>query len=485
MNLFSNLKFRSVALLLAAIPSVAVAQDCSDVLIQNVISTATDRYSSYAYYNLIDTEEEYTSEKSGSGSGDVLGLISVSGSFNDYMERRKQQLSITSMSMESAFAERILLATVSDGQVTAWRDCMAGRGEALVVYLTDITDTAATLVVDWDPASGVAPQQLTSAEVRGITAGPGSANRLTSIASRLPEIWDEEKNPSLIVDRVQCKEMRVSINIGGYSDSLTVPACPPKEPIEVVTTPLIQTQVFPGAGSAGAFPTARSCLAEGWKLIGGGAHVDYGASQGVLLTSSYPDGRCWASEAKAHTVGASGTVTAFAIGLYDPKDEWVVEVYLEMGSRAAIPQAFAAVPRSLTLTGCGGRIDWKGYGNLLTGVFPSSEGTCSVFGKQHFEPDPATATAYAIGIRPRNGSELPVSTILTANGGASMKPNAAVTLPPNCLISGGGANIDWSGTQGVLLTSSMPTGNGWTAAGKAHSVPANAPITAYVMGVCK
>jgi len=66
---------------------------------------------------------------------------------------------------------------------------------------------------------------------------------------------------------------------------------------------------------------------------------------------------------------------------------------------AAHHPRLALVVPGFYMTGGGARVNWTGQGNLLTASFPQDRQTWVAEGKDHFESDPSTITAYAIGFK--------------------------------------------------------------------------------------
>lgn len=227
-------------------------------------------------------------------------------------------------------------------------------------------------------------------------------------------------------------------------------------------------------------PTARVCVETGFKLVGGGARVNWTGS-GNLLTASYPEGDCWVGRSKDHVHASPASITVWAIGLRDSQNQWDVHVNQATGLSAAHPIVTVSLPWGYALTGGGGRINWTGAGNLLTASYPVSDLSWEVRGKDHEISDPATATAYIIGIRPRAGG--PVQTRTTSGvSGTAAHPSVTVAVANGFTLTGGGARVEWSGA-GNLLTSSFPSASNWIASAKDHDISSPAPIFGYAIGI--
>jgi hypothetical protein len=244
----------------------------------------------------------------------------------------------------------------------------------------------------------------------------------------------------------------------------------------------LNVQLFTATSGLAPHPSVTLSIPNQFKIIGGGA-LDHWSGAGNLLTASYPkDIHTWYAAGKDHEIASPATITAFAIAIDDPHNEWDVIIKSETSDPAPHPQAEANLPKGYVLTGGGAFVDWHGAGNLLTASFPNSASSWEARSKDHDISDPAKITAYAIGLKPRSASVHLKHIIKNATGSVQPHPTAQVCLDPGWILSGGGALDNWNGA-GNLLTASYPQGVCWLAAGKDHKDPSPASITAYVIGI--
>jgi hypothetical protein len=244
----------------------------------------------------------------------------------------------------------------------------------------------------------------------------------------------------------------------------------------------LNVQLFTATSGLTAHPSVDVHIPNTFKIIGGGA-FDHWSGAGNLLTASYPkDLHTWFAAGKDHEDSSPATITAFAIAIADPNNEWDVIIESETSNPEAHPQAEANLPRGYTLTGGGAFVDWHGAGNLLTASFPNSNSSWEVRSKDHDISDPSRITAYAIGLKPRSASVHLHTIIRNATGPVQPHPTAQVCLDPGWILSGGGALDNWNGA-GNLLTASYPQGGCWLAAGKDHKDPSPSSITVYAIGI--
>jgi hypothetical protein len=253
----------------------------------------------------------------------------------------------------------------------------------------------------------------------------------------------------------------------------------------------IQVRVFHSLPKAPkAHPYAEAVVEPGYKVIGGGA-IDSWSGAGNLLTASYPseDLRKWIAAGKDHEISSPAVITAYAIAIYDPNNEWDVRRFPSAPSNpAAHPTAVASIDSTVgyILTGGGAIVKWKEAGNLLTASFPSSDVSWEARSKDHDISSPASITAYAIGLKHRKNAVRPERKAPPpVTGKTAAHPTASICLGSNWILTGGGAVDNWSGA-GNLLTASYPDPlkpSCWKAAGKDHMHSSPASITVYAIGI--
>jgi hypothetical protein len=242
-------------------------------------------------------------------------------------------------------------------------------------------------------------------------------------------------------------------------------------------------QLFTATSSSAEHPSVEVTVPVNFKIIGGGA-FDNWSGAGNLLTASFPkDLQTWFAAGKDHEVASPAPITAYALAISDPLNEWDVVIKSETSDPAEHPQAVATLPDGYTMTGGGAFVDWHGAGNLLTASFPTSDSSWEARSKDHDVADPAAITSYVIGIRHRTPNIKVNHLIRSATSGVVPHPTAEVSLDSGWTLSGGGALDHWNGA-GNLLTASFPNARStWFAAGKDHVHPSPAAITAYVIGI--
>ena len=219
-------------------------------------------------------------------------------------------------------------------------------------------------------------------------------------------------------------------------------------------------------------------------VVGGGAVARW-TGNGALLTDSYPVQKmnAWSGSSKDHSVPDPHELDVYAIGLKVKsmtRDELLRCIYVATSTSevCAYPEATATLPSGYLVLGGGFRVDWHGYGNLATASFPSSYTSWTVRSKDHEVSDPASITAYAIGIR----RDLPVGTVETniqrADSSPTQHPLGFAGVLPGFTLTGGGAEAHWL-SQGSLLWKLAPTENGFEGGAKDHDVPEVSVLSVY------
>ncbi|MCB0425184.1 MAG: trypsin-like peptidase domain-containing protein [Mangrovimonas sp.] len=253
-----------------------------------------------------------------------------------------------------------------------------------------------------------------------------------------------------------------------------------KEPSDC---PKIETKIFESTSGYSNRPSVKVVVPEGYKIIGGGAKVTYNGS-GCLITESYPNGSSWVAKAKDHLVGSNASITAYAIALYDPNNQWDVRVFQTTGSTANYPEATVRVEDGYVMTGGGAKDNWSGAGNLLTASYPLTNDTWKAKGKDHGNADRANITVYVIGIKPtKKCSKKLKNKIFQSTSDIANHPSGTVSVNRNYYMVGGGTISNWS-RAGNLLTSSYPSSNReWSGSSKDLNFAESVSLDIYGIGI--
>jgi hypothetical protein len=235
-------------------------------------------------------------------------------------------------------------------------------------------------------------------------------------------------------------------------------------------------------------PTVTVSVPSGYKVIGGGAKVNW-QGYGNLLTASYPSSATsWTAAGKSAVESSPATITAYAVAIHDPNDDWEVTITESTSQQAAHPYAAVAPAAGYALTGGGAKTNFSGAGSFLTASYPHFEATSGFYwyvnGKDHIHSDPATITAYAIGIKGAwPDVQTPAISVYESTSPVAQHPSVTVTLPITYsgVVTTGGAIDNWTG-WGNMLTAIYPTGDKtWVASGKDQAQGSPADIDGYLL----
>lgn len=246
--------------------------------------------------------------------------------------------------------------------------------------------------------------------------------------------------------------------------------------------PPLEIVIVEQTSSKGEHPkVVAQATAKGLKLIGGGAGVDWGTGPGNMLVGSHPSPDGWVACSKSHEAPSPATVTAYAIYLVDPYDLWdVCRIEAKSQAKSKRPEATAMLPAGYALVGGGALLhgfdDRKGL--MLTDSCPVEKNNVwagwMAKGKDHDLPDEGYATAWVIGIRPknmaadRNPAPSQIRHQIVSSTPGMVKGSADLTDKKEVIL-GGGARVTYKG-PGAFLTDSRPLKNwrGWLARAKEH-----------------
>ena len=169
-----------------------------------------------------------------------------------------------------------------------------------------------------------------------------------------------------------------------------------------ITTPKPgELRIFHSTSQSGKQPEATVTVPSDYKVLSGGARVNY-SGQGNFLTASLPkDVRTWVARAKQQKVDDIATIDIWAIAIFDPLDDWEVRISRSTGPRSALASTATASVDGYVLTGGGAESHWQSSGALLTESYPNPQkaGYWVASTKSHLASDSITITAYAIGIK--------------------------------------------------------------------------------------
>jgi hypothetical protein len=174
------------------------------------------------------------------------------------------------------------------------------------------------------------------------------------------------------------------------------------------------------------------------------------------------------------------------IDSYDYK-ELSFQLLRATSNSAQHPTVSITAPQGTVILGGGAEVNWNGSGNMITGMFPSNNGTVwTVTSKDHEQPSPASIVAYCIVAQMKNKTPIPtgVYKIVSQTSNVAAHPTQQVNLPDGFSLVGGGARANYRG-QGSLLFASYPTPgmDGWVGSSKDHLKSDPASIIVWAIGL--
>ena len=477
-------------IIFASFSSSGFGQTCDPILRQGVFNQTTVNKGLSIQDDLFQwlktaTDEQWTSAKN-SGlnfSATIYGSpVNLNGT-SSLQEFHRLQTSIdqglvTSLT-QNEFLQTVQLSA-STSIVNAWLACVRSSTSGLSCSHELNGNSIIVFSAKWGPNSITDyPPTVASGGFQVSSGGTYSGNALANGSEILIS------GSSVIVNRPGNDPVTILLNTTKGTCTVNVPAIATIPPPPNVPPPL-NLELFTATSARSDLPQVTVSVPNAYKIISGGARDNY-AGFGNMLTASYPvDLQHWSAQGKAHSVSDPSTIDAWAIALNDPENLW--EVFLQPATSVSAhqPTATAKLPDGYTLTGGGAYINWAGgWGNLLTASYPQGSNAWFAAGTDHIVSDPAPITAYAIGIRPRNGSIMPLTKTFALTSGVAELPEAKVAVDSGYVMLGGGANVDWHGYANLLVSSYPSDARTWTATSKDHMWPylSSASITAYAIGI--
>ncbi len=407
--------------------------------------------------------------------------LKFSGDFkqSDYDSWRQEVDSGQARQLTQEEAETVVKKSVAPEMFKAWIDCIRLNAFGVLDYETDNQDGSFSVLFRYSPNSvGDTPPTIT-----GFGATEAACINPPAVGSELPYGGFTTLFKRNLDQRGNYPAANYFMNTtkgtaeGSIAKIIKNPSPPP------VTTPKIRAiKVFSASGDKQLIPTAEVSVPHGYKMIGGGARVNW-TEPGNLLVASYPKAfNIWVASSKAHSLVSLANIDVWAIAIEDPDDEFDVVIDSLDSPRGDIAEVSVNARSGYQLVGGGAQARVGVAGQLLTASYPIGSNTWHAKSKAHSISDPNVLTAYAISMRPRNGTNpIPIQ-ISSSTGSASLIPKGECNTPAGCNLIGGGALVNWT-VAGNLLTANHPKGNAWVAESKAHSVPDSSSITTFAMGI--
>lgn len=469
---------------------------CNAILqngIYDYTSVSSSNSNSYSFINWYLNKESRTLEESNSLSangvipiGDMIAELGFSNDQRGFQKFEKYIESYSYLSQSQKSKLDIAIKKVNDKVVSAWESCINSNGAHVWIEHTNNPNVfilAANFIPHGDPRSAN-PRRITSIDFGGESVSTSSSTFIDNDGN-ISGVTLGGNTQRQIFTRKTDKAFSIAVNVSGgkgfsYNFKEISRAPKPYQPPIILKT-------FSKKGELSNRPEAKVTVRPGYKIIGGGAKIEFDKNiHGCLLTESYPDGRSWIAKGKDHGWGNQGTITAYAIAIYDPNDEWDVRIFSATSSIAKYPEVRSSVDNGYTMTGGGVKSHWSGYGNVVTASYPVDNSTWEVKSKQHLKDDPANITAYAIGIKPKTNTSNKevINRINSYTSSASETPGGSIGIDTTFKLTGGGAIVNWKGVGNILIASYPDkNSNSWKAGSKSHGAFDPATLNVYAIAI--
>jgi hypothetical protein len=228
-----------LALLALAKPCVAEPflgsrAECAAALKQDISQSVKTANQQYAFLNVVDEATFETLKRSVDVSGSYYGLISGSGNYHEFQEKRSALFQRVAYDSSTAQSEHELRITTSDAAYKAFTACMEAfsrNNYGFFAFKTAETKTAVVIEYVYHPTPGLSgPMPVTGTVVNGSVAGaargqlfprgttllPGATGTIQVLRSPQPSV-----NQTTCSAPVAAPEMSIGVNGPGGAPTIT------------------------------------------------------------------------------------------------------------------------------------------------------------------------------------------------------------------------------------------------------------------------
>ncbi len=204
----------------------------------------------------------------------------------------------------------------------------------------------------------------------------------------------------------------------------------------------------------------------GYKMINCGYLVTTDdPNTNAFITACYPNSIFqWTLAAKDEGVESSSKITAFTVQLFDPNDDFDVQIFSCTSTVGNHNATTATVASGYTCAGGGAQANWTVNGQYLTTSAPNASNGWNAVSQDHLEAELGSVTAYAVGVKPRAPQSIFNVNLNVDSSLASSEPDEDVAVASGDTLIGGGASISQR-SFGNMLVASYPNGTEWYARG--------------------
>ncbi len=244
---------------------------------------------------------------------------------------------------------------------------------------------------------------------------------------------------------------------------------------------------------------------SGYKIISGGAQVEFKGNNANMLYASYPVANeegspvVWTAESWDCKDANPGRITIAVIAMYDPENEWDVKLFdSKTDMQRHAQEVHVNILPKYHLTGGGAAVDSKRLEDdkyvsaFLVSSYPKDDGSAWIARTHdHVTVDLHNLEAYAIGIRPNHEQELQVKTFSKeSESGANPSEEAVLPREESLVLLGGGAHVHEmpdhhliASYPGAVSKQESWHADCWRASSTERARTKASKLTAYAIGV--
>ncbi len=480
---------------------------CSQVLAEGV------------YDNYIDTNNSYEesllkkwacSVDAGSEANSIAFNLIISGigggiSFGDAESWRQENCSSNEMQRSTGDYSHQLIQVVNNNIVDAWTMCVQGQTNGLSCFAKQ-SPSSLTFIIHWNPKPGIPRTLDLEFGLRNLQSTTSTPEILIPGEDILDLVIEDTTQEAKILLRATNEEdFRTSCSYLIIDSEEMANDNPQDPPPDIIRGPFPETlrwednigklyiQVHAQTSGVSNSPSTELSVPENFKIIGGGARVNF-SFPGNLLTASFPSSeRTWFASATEQGLASKASITAFAVaarmidGSSIPDNAY--ELMLSESDKENIPKALTVMMPGFLLTGGGARVEnsHPQFRTLLYASLPL-ENAWFAAAKEHESENPTKIISYAIGLK-ESFLQSKARINLYAKNQTSIyeekSPQGHCTIDKGDVLISGGAHAHWK-DAGLLLTASFPQSySKWATKAKSHYRYERNLITTWCIGLKK
>jgi hypothetical protein len=169
--------------------------ECSDVLVEKSVSFEKKGHVALSYYYRW-SRERFDEEKKNfdtGGGGIIYGMyVESDTSYEEFRDHLDKEAKSVGYKYEQEEATSFLTSGLPSENVNAWLTCMRKENEPLILWVEDLTDEGATVLLEYVPGYSI---------TQGVTATPDLDNISNTNLDKLKGTWDQRRAHTLWLKR--------------------------------------------------------------------------------------------------------------------------------------------------------------------------------------------------------------------------------------------------------------------------------------------